>query len=70
MLAADLELATTAAIAGKVLGYTVVNIGALPIMLGEAHKLERFTDDGWERSKSLTCFRCGGGVWNQGIASS
>jgi hypothetical protein len=31
VLAAELELATTAAIAGEGLRYTVVNIGALPI---------------------------------------
>jgi hypothetical protein len=51
VLAAELELATTAAIAGEGLRYTVINIGALPIMLGEAYELKRLTDDGWERVK-------------------
>jgi hypothetical protein len=57
VLAAELELATTAAIAGEGLRYTVSNIGALPIMLGEAYELERLTDDGWERVKVSANFR-------------
>jgi hypothetical protein len=49
VLAADLELAPTEAVAGEGLRYTVVNIGALPIMLGAAFELERLTEVGWER---------------------
>ena len=39
------------AVAGEGFGYTVVNIGALPIMVGAAFKLEQLTEDGWERGR-------------------
>jgi hypothetical protein len=65
VLAAELELATTAVIADEGLRYTVVNIGVLPIILGEAYELERWTDGRWERVKVSTNFR----LWGRRLES-
>jgi hypothetical protein len=65
VLAANLELASTAAIAGGGVGYTVVNAGALPIMLGEAYELECLTEDGWERFPIGYAFR----LWGRRLES-
>jgi hypothetical protein len=59
-LAARLELAATAAIPGGGLGYTVVNIGALPISLGEAYELDRLADGESERVEIPYMFRSWG----------
>ena len=65
MLAADLELATKPAVAGESLRYTVINIGVLPLMLGEAYQLERLTNDGWERVNIGVNFR----LWGRRLES-
>ena len=65
MLAADLELATKAAVAGESLQYTVINIGALPLLLGEAYQLERLTNGGWERINVGANFR----LWGRRLES-
>ena len=56
-LVARLELGAVAAAPGGMLGYSVVNAGGLPIMLGEAYELERFSDGGWERVEFPLAFR-------------
>jgi hypothetical protein len=65
VLAAELQLAATATIAGEGLRYTVVNVGALPIMLGEAYGLERLADAGWERIEVPYNFR----LWGRRLES-
>ena len=65
VLAARLELSTTVAIAGEGLAYTVVNIGALPIMLGAAYQLDRFADNEWEHVEVPYAFR----LWGQRLES-
>lgn len=48
-LGARLEVAAGGTGPGGTLLYSVINTGALPIMLGAAYVLERATGDGWER---------------------
>ena len=64
-LAARLELAASAVVPGRVLEYTVINTGALPIMLGEAYGFERPAGDGWERVPVPYAFR----LWGRRLES-
>jgi hypothetical protein len=57
---ARLELGVVAVAPGGTVGYTVVNVGDLPIMLGEAYELDRLADDEWERVKVPYMFRSWG----------
>ncbi|MFZ0088482.1 MAG: immunoglobulin-like domain-containing protein [Solirubrobacteraceae bacterium] len=47
------------------MGYTVINEGDVPIMLGAAYRLERFSEDGWERVKLPYAFR----LWGRRLES-
>jgi hypothetical protein len=60
-----LELGAVAAAPGGVVGYSVVNAGDLPIMLGEAYELERASGDGWERVELPFVFR----LWGRRLES-
>jgi hypothetical protein len=46
-------------------GYSVVNVGELPIMLGEAYELEWLSDGGWEWVDLPFAFR----LWGRRLES-
>jgi hypothetical protein len=60
VLAARVESAGTTAAPGGQIKYTVLNTGALPIMLGAHYELDRFIDNTWEPFPLPYAFRLWG----------
>jgi hypothetical protein len=60
-----MEVGAAVATPGESVGYTVINTGDVPIMLGEAYGLERLSDGAWERVELPYAFR----LWGRRLES-
>jgi hypothetical protein len=64
-LDARLEVLDLPVVAGGAVKYAVLNLGAAPIMVGEAFVLERLVGDEWEHVEVLSMFR----AWGRALGS-